>query len=247
MENASLVGLSRQVVLRRELDVIANNVANMNTTGFKAEQMVFSEFMMPNARDGTFPTQDQKLSFVQQRGTWHSFAPGNVEATGGAMDFAIDGEGFFVVETEAGERYTRSGEFGVNASGQLVTANGAPLLSTAGPIQLAPNETGLTIGRDGTIATSEGVRGRLRLVSFDDPRAIHKIGSNLYATTEDPKDAPATTAVVQGAVEKSNVKPIVEMSRLIEVNRAYTSISGILDAQNDIRRSAIEKLAEVPA
>ncbi|MFD1703788.1 flagellar basal-body rod protein FlgF [Methylopila henanensis] len=247
MENASLVGLSRQVALRRELDVIANNVANMNTAGFKAEEMVFNEFVSPKARADTFPRPDRRLSFVEDRATWHDFAAGVVQTTGGDTDVAIDGEGFFVVETPGGERYTRNGAFQINAAGELVTSEGRRVLSTAGPIQFAPTESGLTIGKDGTIATSEGVRGRLRVVQFENLQSLRKDGTSLFASDAQPTDATVATRVVQGSIEKSNVKPIAEMSRLIEVSRSYTSIASLLEKQDEIRRSAIERLADVPA
>ncbi|GLK79424.1 flagellar basal-body rod protein FlgF [Methylopila turkensis] len=247
MENASLVGLSRQVALRRELDVIANNVANMNTAGFKAEEMVFSEFVSPKARADTFQRPDRRLSFVEDRATWHDFAAGVVQTTGGDTDVAIDGEGFFVVETPGGERYTRNGAFQINAAGELVTSEGRRVLSTAGPIQFAPTESGLTIGKDGTIATSEGVRGRLRVVQFENLQSLRKDGTSLFASDVTPTDATTATRLVQGSVEKSNVKPIAEMSRLIEVSRSYTSIASLLEKQDEIRRSAIERLADVPA
>lgn len=247
MENASLVGLSRQVALRRELDVISNNVANMNTTGFKSEQIVFNEFVSPNARADTFPQGDRKLSFVQDRATWHDFSGGAVQTTGAETDVAIDGEGFFVVEGPDGPRYTRNGAFQINASGELVTNEGRRVLSNAGPIQFAPTETNLSIGKDGTIATSEGQRGRLRVVRFDSLQTLEKDGSSTFRTTATPTDAATSTRLIQGAVEKSNVKPVLEMSRLIEVSRAYTSISSLLDKQDEVRRSAIERLADVPA
>ncbi|MGA0532181.1 flagellar basal-body rod protein FlgF [Hansschlegelia sp. KR7-227] len=247
MENASLVGLSRQVALRRELDVIANNVANMNTSGFKSGQMTFDEFLMPRARDDAFPRSDRSLSFVEDRATWHDFSGGAVQQTGAPTDVAIDGEGFFAVQTEAGVRYTRNGAFQINSAGELVTNEGARVLSNAGPIQFAPTETGITIGPDGTIATSEGVRGKLRIAVFASLQGMTKEGSSLFRATETPTDATARTRVVQGAVEKSNVRPIYEMSRLVEVTRSYESVTSMLQKQDEMRRSAIERLADVPA
>lgn len=248
MENASLVGLSRQVALRRELDIIANNVANMNTSGFKAEQLALGEHVMPKARDDQFQRPDRTLSFVEDLSTWHDQSPGVVQTTGGANDFAIDGDGFFVVETPAGPRYTRNGAFQINASGDLVTSDGARVLSTAGPVQFAPTETGFTVAGDGTITTSEGIRGRLRIARFSNMQDLTKDGGSLFSSTATPNEtASIRTRVVQGAIEKSNVKPISEMSRLIEVTRAYENVTGMLSRQDEMRRSAIERLADVPA
>ncbi|WP_245479702.1 flagellar basal-body rod protein FlgF [Hansschlegelia zhihuaiae] len=247
MENASLVGLSRQVALRRELDVISNNVANMNTSGFKAEQMAFGEYLTPDARDETFRRSDRPLSFVEDFATWHDQSEGAIQTTGGETDVAIAGEGFFVVETAAGTRYTRNGAFQINAQGELVTSEGARVMSTAGAIQFAPTETGLTIGKDGVIATSEGVRGRLRIARFDNLQDLAKDGVSLFRSDATPGEATSRTKLVQGAIEKSNVRPILEMSRLVEVTRAYESVTSMLAKQDDVRRSSIEKLAEVPA
>lgn len=248
MENASLVGLSRQVALRRELDVIANNVANMTTSGFKSEQMAFGEHLMAKARDDAFPKRaDRPLSFVEDLSTWHDHTAGVVQTTGAPTDVAIDGEGFFVVEGAGGTRYTRNGAFQINADGMLVTSEGARVMSTAGPIQLAPTETGLTIAADGSISTSEGLRGKLRVARFSNLQDLAKDGVSQFRSDSTPGEATARTRIIQGAVEKSNVRPIVEMSRLVEVTRAYESVSGMLSRQDDVRRSALEKLAEVPA
>ena len=248
MENASLVGLSRQVVLRRELDVISNNVANMNTSGFKAEQMAFGEYLMPKARDETFERRsDRTLSFVEDIATWHDQSAGVIQTTGGETDVAIDGEGFFVVEGAGGTRYTRNGAFQINAQGTLVTSEGAQVLSTSGPIQFGPNEHGVTISADGTIATNEGVRGKLRVARFQSPQDLTKDGSSTFKSEATPLDGIGRTRLVQGAIEKSNVRPVLEMSRLVEVTRAYESVTSMLSKQDDLRRSAIEKLSEVPS
>ncbi|MET0314848.1 MAG: flagellar basal-body rod protein FlgF [Hansschlegelia sp.] len=248
MENASLVGLSRQVALRRELDVVANNVANMNSSGFKSDEMVFSEFLMPKARDDTFRRQDRTMSFVEDRATIPNFAPGELQTTESDTDIAIDGEGFFVVDGPDGPRYTRNGSFRVGRDGVLVTSEGDKVMSSAGPIRFGPNETGLSIGADGTISTSEGLRGRLRVVRFANMMALRKETATTFSSSEDPSQAAAdTTRVVQHAVEKSNVRGIAEMSRLVEVTRAYENISTMLQKQDEMRQTAVERLADVPS
>jgi flagellar basal-body rod protein FlgF len=247
VENASLVGLSRQMALRRELDVISNNVANMNTNGFKAEETAFSEYLSPKARDDTFLRPDRRLSFVEDKGTYTNFAGGGLHTTGEPTDVALDGKGFFVVETPDGVRYTRNGAFQINVRGALVTQDGHSVLSDAGPLTFAQTETGLTIGPDGAISTSEGQRGRLRVVRIDDIGSLEKVGSSTYRTDAEPTPITPETRVVQGAIERSNVKPITEIGRMVEVTRAYESLASLLDRQDDVRRSAIERLAEVPA
>ena len=124
MENASLVGLSRQIALQRELDVVANNIANLNTTGYKSDNTVFQEFMMPVARANQFRGADRQISFVQDRATWIDLTQGPVETTGNPLDVAISGNAFLTVQTPRGERYTRNGALQINSQGQLVTSEG---------------------------------------------------------------------------------------------------------------------------
>ena len=252
MQNAVLVGLSRQVALGREMDVVANNIANLNTTGFKADGSIFEEFLASAARADQTGGQ---VSFVRDRGTWHDMSQGPVEHTGNSLDVAIDGKGFLVVQTPRGERYTRNGSMQINASGQLVTSDGFAVLGDGGPIQFQPNDRQVSISRDGTISVREGnakvnsARGKLRLVSFANPQQLQKDGSSTFSAPNgiSPQPADAATGIVQGAVEKSNVRGVVEMSRMIEITRSYTNISAMLQQQNDLSQSAIDKLAEVPA
>lgn len=248
MENALLIGLSRQMSLRRELDVVSNNIANINTTGFKADTAVFEEYMMPGARHDDFARGDRRMSFVQDRSTWHDLAQGPVRPTGNPLDVAVDGKAFLVVQTPRGERYTRNGSFQVNPQGQLVTTEGYAVMGEAGTIQFQPNDKDITISRDGTIAVPEGVRGKLRLVGFANGQRLQKDGSSTFSAPQDMQPTPAEFPhVIQGAIEQSNVKAVVEMTRMIEVSRHYTQIAGLLQQHGDTRRSAIERLAEVPA
>ena len=122
MQNALLVGLSRQMSLSHQIDIIANNIANIDTTGFKSDSAAFSEYLGSGASDGDFAGKDRRVSFVQDHGTWIDFSPGAMQRTGDPLDVAIDGKGYFVVQTPRGQRYTRNGAFGLNATGQLVTS-----------------------------------------------------------------------------------------------------------------------------
>ena len=254
MENTLLIGLSRQVVLERQMDVVANNVANVNTNGFKADRSLFAEHLMPGAREDNFVGRDRALSFVHDRTSFHDFSQGASEQTKNPLDVAIDGSGFLVVQTPAGERYTRDGGLQINNQGQLVTASGNPVLGTSGPIVFQPTDHDIAIASDGNVTVVEGtnridsVRGKLRLVSFAQAQQLLKEGSNLYSAGEGGAAQPDTTSKVrQGFIEKSNVNSVAEMSRMIEVTRTYTQISALLQEQSDLHKSAIEKLADVPA
>ncbi|WIY54498.1 flagellar basal-body rod protein FlgF [Devosia sp. YIM 151766] len=242
MENAQLIGLSRQIALQRQMDVVAHNVANINTTGFKAEQILFEEYVMPVARDRTFPNMDQPLSYVQDWATIHDLSGGTVLQTGNDLDVSLNGDGFFAIQTAAGERWTRAGSFQINNDGTLVDLSGNPVLGLGGPIQFGPDETGIAIAADGTISSSAGPKGQLRIVEFANPQALAREGDNLFFGGIPAPNA--NTRVMQGHVERSNVSGVAEMAELIRVTRAYESIASLTQKQDELRRSAIQRLGD---
>jgi flagellar basal-body rod protein FlgF len=253
MENTLLVGLSRQTLLERQLDVVANNIANVNTTGYKADSSLFEEFLTSGAHEDNFVGADRRVSYVQDRATFRDFSQGAADQTKNPLDVAIDGSGFLVVQTPAGERYTRDGGLQLNNQGQLVTVAGNPVLGDSGPIVFQPTDHDINVTPDGTItvvagtSTADSVRGKLRLVSFADAQKLLKEGANLYSAGEGAAQPDAKSVVRQGFIEKSNVSAVAEMSRMIEVTRAYTQISTLLQQQSDLHKTAIQQLAEVPA
>ena len=254
MENALLIGLSRQMTLERQIDVVANNVANVNTTGFKTDRSLFEEYLRSPANEANFMRPDRRVSFVQDRGTFKDFSPGASEQTKNPLDVAIDGRGFLVVQTPAGERYTRDGNLQINNQGQLVTQSGYPVLGGSGPIVFQQTDKQINIATDGNVTVLEGtnridsVRGKLRIVSFADPQKLVKDGGNLFSAGPGVAAQPDTTSRVnQGYIEKSNVNSVHEMSRMIEITRTYTQVSSLLQQQHELHRTAIEKLADVPA
>jgi flagellar basal-body rod protein FlgF len=258
MENAALIGLSRQITLARELDVVANNIANLNTTGYKADGAVFEEFLMPGARDGLFHGSDVRPSYVRDRATWHDFRPGALVQTGNPLDLTIDGDALFVVQTPRGERYTRNGAFKINADGLLVTSEGYQVQGQSGPIQFQTTDHDISVNdggeirvREGANTTSDSLRGQLRVVRFDQVGRLQKDGSSLFVAPDgvqpQPVERPQRARVIQGALEQSNVRAVVEMSRMVEITRTYTQIASLLQQQGDMRRNALDKLAEIPA
>jgi len=156
MENALLIGLSRQVALGHELDMIANNIANIDTNGFKADKTVFSDFLAPRASDQNFNGRDRQINFVEDRATYIDMAPGSIQRTGNPLDVTIDGNAYFVVQTARGQRYTRNGAFQVNGAGQLVTSNGDQVLGTGGPITFQNTDHDINISQSGIITVREG-------------------------------------------------------------------------------------------
>jgi flagellar basal-body rod protein FlgF len=246
MENALLVGLSRQTALAREFEVVANNIANVNTNGFRKRSSVFAEHLMPVASADEFRRPDRKISYVVDRGTWLSTERGSVEKTDDPLDVAVRSEGYLVLEGPNGqERYTRNGALAINAEGTLVTSDGRPVLGQNGRIQFSAGESNVAIMADGSVVTSQGQRGKLRLAMFDNAQALVNEGSNEYSG-QGARDATiGEMRFESGAIERSNVKPVIEMARMVEISRAYASIAQMIQRTDDLRRNAIQKLADV--
>lgn len=239
MDNALLIALSRQMAMTREMSTIANNLANMNTAGFKSEAMLFDQYLTKDISEDS-PTAN--ISFVQDFGQHRDLRDGTLQMTANPFDIAITGEGFFRVQTEADVLYTRNGHFRLDDAGQLVTANGDPVLTDAdAPILFAQDETDITIARDGTVSSSLGLRGKISVVTFENPQAMNNAGGTLLSTLQDeqPIDRPQ---VVQGALEGSNVQPIIEMTNMIEVTRSYATAQKLIDQSDQMRRKAIQDL-----
>jgi flagellar basal-body rod protein FlgF len=242
IKNAQLIGLSRQIALARQMDVVANNMANINTTGFKAEESLYEEYVGPVARDQDFMGKDQPLSYVQDWATMHDLSAGDMVQTGNPLDVAINGAGFFAVQTAGGDRWTKAGSFQINNAGTLVDLSGNPVLGDGGPIQFGPEETDVNISEDGAVSSSAGAKGRLRLVEFANPQAIKHEGGNLFSGGT--PIAPTDTRVMQGFIEKSNVSGVSAMAEMIKVQRAYESAAALSQRQDDMRRSAIQRLGD---
>jgi flagellar basal-body rod protein FlgF len=254
MENALLVGLSRQMVLERQMNIIANNVANVNTNGYKADQSLFEEHLNSGAHEDNFIGRDRRVSYVQDRGSYKDLAQGPSQKTDNPLDVTIDGDGFLAVQTPNGERYTRDGNLHLNNVGQLVTSSGDAVLGTSGPIVFQPTDHDINISPDGTVTVLEGVsttdsiRGKLRLASFTDAQKLAKQGYNLYAAGDaGAPQADTKSTIQQGYIEKSNVNAVSEMGRMVDVMRTYQQVANMLQQQSDLHKSAIEKLADVPA
>jgi len=245
MENAQLIGLSKQIALQHQMDVVANNMANIETAGFKGEHLVFEEYLMPEAQVSGMTGQDQQLAYVYDARLFREFSEGSFTPTGNPLDVAINGKGWFAVETQGGERYTRNGHFKLNANGDLVTGSGQRVLGDGGPINFSAEDVKITISKDGTISSSEGEKGKLRVVAFADETQLKKTGDNLFSS----EAAPTVTdkvSLAQGVIERSNVKPVIEMTRMIEVMRSYTSTARLMQNLSELQRRTIERLGEVP-
>ncbi|HVV92272.1 MAG TPA: flagellar basal-body rod protein FlgF [Hyphomicrobiales bacterium] len=249
MDNTLAIGLSRQMVLERQLDVVANNLANVDTAGYKSQGMRFERYLASGGRGIPASAEGrQPLSYVTDPGDFLDFSEGAIENTHDPLDVALDGEGFLVVQTPEGERYTRDGALKLDAAGRLVTASGDPVLGANGPVTFSQSETDIAIGADGTISSSQGLKDRLRLVRFADPQKLSREGGNLYAASDPPDPIePGKLRVVSGALERSNVQPITATTRLIEISRAYQLVANAIQSTSSLRETAIQQLADVAA
>jgi len=236
MDNTSYVALSRQLTLERQMSVVAGNIANMNTAGYKTEHLLFEQMLERAGQPG-------RVAFVQDVGLIRDLGPGALETTGNPLDLAINGEGYFTVETPNGPRYTRGGHFSLNGEGAVVTTGGHPLLDEGGAaIQLPPEVAGISIARDGTISTADGIVARIGLVRFADDTRLGREGDSLLVTDQmpEPLDAPD---IAQGRLERSNVQPILEMTRMMETVRAFQNTQRLLETHHEMVRRVIEQAA----
>jgi flagellar basal-body rod protein FlgF len=244
MENSLLVSLSQQLAAYRSMDVIANNIANVSTPGFRREEQTFQEYVAHLAPpEGQAGIQD--VSFVQEGGIVRDMSQGPRQATGAPLDLAIEGDGYFVVKTPAGDRYTRNGHFTLDADGQIVDDAGDAVQGDGGTISISTDDGDIHFGPDGTISGKNGQIGKIRIVTFAHETALAKQGANLYAAAEQPTAAAGFT-LTQGMLEASNVQPVVEISRMIDVMRAYQATATLTESQENLLRQAIDKLGQTP-
>jgi flagellar basal-body rod protein FlgF len=236
MDNAAYITLSRMAGLRREMNVLAHNIANAATTGFRREAMVFSEFVVSAGRGEA----SISMGLGNTRQTYQQ--PGAMTMTGGSFDLAIEGEGFFQLETAEGPRLTRAGMFTPNAAGELVNMDGHRLLDAGGsPIFVPPDARSIVMARDGTFSADGQPFAQVGLVRPADPVTMTRAAGTLFAVEGDLEPLEAAS-IRQGFLEESNVDPVLELTRLIEVQRAYEQGQRMLDREDDRIKNVIQTL-----
>jgi len=238
MENTGYVALSRQLALQNQLSVLAHNIANANTTGFMGDDLTFQQ-VLTRAEPG------RAIAFVQDLTPEPDLSEGELRMTGSPLDFAIGRDGMFAVQTEGGVRYTRAGHFRLDQENRLVTFDGDPVLDVNDqPIRLPGAVDALEVGKDGTLSIDGEVLGQFRRASFEEPERFEREGAMLFKTDEAPGVA-ADADVHQGALEASNVEPILAMTRLMETNRAFQKTQKLIETQHDMTRKAVERQLDV--
>lgn len=233
MDNAIYAALTRQTGLMNEMRVVANNIANANTTGFRREGVIFAEHL--SALDGRGDT----LSMAHARGRLVDLDQGVLTQTNGTFDLAIEGDGFFMLDTPDGPRLTRAGAFLPSAEGELMSADGHRLLDEGQASIIIPaGASKVAVGADGTLSANGVSFGRIGVFAPPESAQITHDGGTTFAADGDPQPVE-NPAVRQGFLEESNVDSVFEITRMIEVQRAYELGQSFLDREDQRIRSAI--------
>ncbi len=242
MDNTIYVSLSRQVLLEHELDIAANNLANADTTGFKFDELIVQ------ADPVATPGGGDPVNFVGTVGVARDYSQGPLTQTGAPLDVAIDGKGFFQVTTASGPMFTRDGRFKLDPTGKLVTQDGDAVQGAGGDIVLDAKKGPVSIAENGVISQNGQNVGKLQVVIFDSLAALSKAGGNLYSNDSNLPPQPATGASLrQGMLEGSNVQPITQITRLIEISRAYDAVSTLMNDTGSLSTTAIQRLGAIAA
>jgi flagellar basal-body rod protein FlgF len=236
MDNTIYTSLNRQSGLMREMQAVANNIANLSTTGFRREGVIFAEHVAALGRG------EPSLSMASAEGRMVDLSQGVPNQTGGTYDLAIEGEGFFMVETPDGNQLTRAGAFTRSPEGELVTAEGYRLLDGGGgPIAVPAEARNVIVARDGTLSADGQPLAQVGLFRPQDTGDLIHVGGTRFRTTRDPLPMEEA-AIFQGFLEGSNVNAVTEIARMIDVQRAYEMGQGFLDAEDSRIRSVTQTL-----
>ena len=242
MDSPGYIVLSRLSAQQRASAVTAHNLANADTPGFRASRPVFAEYVQQQGRVAG-PAAARQVGYSWDRASWRDAAPGPVTRTGNPLDVAIPGEGFFAIETERGERFTRAGRFALGAEGRLVDQEGNAVLGQdSRPIAVAPGDTRIEILGDGTLRSENGVLGRLRVVRFADEQALKAEGNRHFAAEGQEPQEVERPGLVQGAMEGSNVQSVVEMTRMMAELREFQMATQFLEREGERQQSAVDRL-----
>ncbi len=241
MQNPSTIALSRVVAQQRLIDITANNIANTATTGYRSERMLFGGWMSRQLHTDA-PRGGQTIAYTEDKAIYRDTNEGALSRTGNPLDLAIKGDGYFTVATTNGPRLTRAGHFSLDASGNIIDANGNTLLDTSGQaLQVASSDAPVTIARDGTISGANGQIGQIGLVAPSDPTAMQTEGGQRLRATG-PTAPVAAPVIIQGMVEQSNVKPVVELTSMMEQSRNFEFATQFIQEEDNRQMNAITKI-----
>lgn len=242
MPNTIFAGLSQQIAVQRQMEIVANNIANASTPGYRAQHIVFSEYLKGgNSRVDT--EGGDRLSMVLDYGHYQSNLQGSIKQTGNPLNIALEGPGYIGVQTDDGVAFTRAGNFQLNGNGELITANGDIVSSIGGgPLSIPAEAEEVKISQDGTISTDQGIVGQIMINEFENEQTLEAIGHGLYRSDDEGVPATQTTAI-QGAIEGSNVEAVVEITRMIDILRSYQRTQNMMNTEHERERSMIQRLS----
>lgn len=230
MDNSIYIATSQQQILFRDMEVTANNIANINTPGFQGEKLQFSQYLMP---DGA-----AKNAYANNPKTYRDTTPGPISYTNNPFDLAINGHAYFQVQTPLGTRYTRSGNFQINDQGVMVSADGYPVLgSDGGEITIPQGTKEVVINGAGQVTVDGESAGQVGIMEFQNEQRLVRLGNSLYTSSDTPQQAE-TARVVQGAVEGSNVQGVTELVRVMNLSRSVANSSKFIETMYDLERKA---------
>ena len=241
MDITGTLALSRLASQQRVMDVIANNIANANTPGFKAERVQFADWLARQSPGGA-PRGERNIAYTQDRATWREQQAGPITHTGNTFDLALTSDGYFTVNTPSGPRLTRDGRFGLMPNGTISDGAGNALLDTNGqPIVVSQTDSRVSIAGDGTVSSENGQLGKIGIVRPNDPMQLSAEGNTLFLAAS-PTAPVASPGVVQGSIEDSNVQPVLETTRMMDGLRQFQFITQFVQAESDRQQSVIDKL-----
>ncbi|PUU89121.1 MULTISPECIES: flagellar basal-body rod protein FlgF [Halanaerobium] len=234
-------------VLEKKTNIRSNNLANVNTAGFKKSEAItasFPEMLLSRIENGKADKEIGELatgSYVEQ--SFKDMSQGVFQRTDNYLDFAVEGKGFFVIETDAGNRYTRDGNFTINSDSELVTQSGNYVLDSAGErIQLIPDQD-FRVSADGQITFNNGLQGaQIALMNFEDESQLLQQGDNLYAAQEGAVAVETDAGIAQGYLEGSNVKIVEEMAKMIKTTRHYESNQKVISSIDETLNKVINEV-----
>ncbi len=242
MDNTNDIALSRLSAQQRAMDVVATNLANVSTPGYRAERMIFADWLLREPA-GAEPKGGGTLAFTQTRATYRERSEGSLTTTGNPLDLALSGEGWFTVQTANGIRLTRAGRFSLQADGSITDEDGHALLDVnAQPLKLSTTDTGLIVKADGSLRSQNGPIGQIAVVTPTDPNQMTAEGGRLLRADVPTRPVPRPK-ILQGAVEDSNVQPIAEIVRMIATERDFQFVTQLVEAEGQRRQNAIDKIA----
>lgn len=241
MDSSIYVMLSRQLTLFRDMETTANNIANVNTVGYNAEKLAFEDFLVEGRLEGKL---GKKVAYARDPISYRDTNNGPLKTTGNPLDMAINGPGYFIVDTPLGQRYTKAGNFMIDAEGTLVTPQGYPVLSQdGGVINFPADSTDVLVSDDGRITANGDEIGQVGVVEFDNEQAMKRLGNNLFSSDAEPLERQSAR-VVQGALEQSNVQGVQELVRVVQLQRSVGSSAKFVEVMYDLQRKVANTYAK---